>query len=164
MIRGVLPSRNQWAFRKQHNARTVEPRRKPQQPHFPHPRRICLTDSLIPADTSDRERRKARGLGYPTATRLAPADLLGRRGNGATLLMLPPRGPREVARGGEPRGGECLLQTNVRIAASATSLRTRFGCRRREWHPAYISSAGSGSYTWLTARLIASSHPGGSGS
>ena len=113
MIRGVLPTRNQWAFRKQHNARTVEPRRKPQQPHFPHPRRICLTDSLIPADTSDRERRKARGLGYPTATRLAPADLLGRRGNGATLLMLPPRGPREVARGGKPRG-ECLLQTSGR--------------------------------------------------
>ena len=100
-------------------------RRKPQQPRFPHPRRICLTDSLIPADTSDRERRKARGMGYPTATRLAPADLLGRRGNGATLLMLPPRGPREVARGGEPRGGECLLQTNVRSAASATSLRTQ---------------------------------------
>ena len=88
-------------------------RRKPQQPHFPHPRRICLTDSLIPADTSDRERRKARGLGYPTATRLAPADLPERRGNGATLLMLPPRGPREVARGGKPRG-ECLLQTSGR--------------------------------------------------
>ena len=88
-------------------------RRKPQQPRFPHPRRICLTDSLIPADTSDRERRKARGLGYPTATRLAPADLPERRGNGATLLMLPPRGPREVARGGKPRG-ECLLQTSGR--------------------------------------------------
>ena len=113
MIRGVLPTRNQWAFRKQHNERTADPRRNPQQPHFPHPRRICLTDSLIPADTSDRERRKARGLGYPTATRLAPADLLGRRGNGATLLMLPPRGPREVARGGKPRG-ECLLQTSGR--------------------------------------------------
>ena len=154
MIRGVLPTRNQWAFRKQHNARTVEPSRKPQQPHFPHPRRICLTDSLIPADTSDRERRKARGLGYPTATRLAPADLPERRGNGATLLMLPPRGPREVARGGKPRGGECLLQTNVRSSASATSLRTRFGCLRHEWHPAYISSTRSCSYTVIPGSPI----------
>lgn len=99
-------------------------RRKPQQPHFPHPRRICLTDSLIPADTSDRERRKARGLGYPTATRLAPADLPERRGNGATLLMLPPRGPREVARGGKPRG-ECLLQTSGRALAISGVTRRR---------------------------------------
>ena len=157
MIQGVLPTRNQWAFRKQHNERTVEPRRKPQQLHFPNPRRICLTDSLIPADTSDRERRNARGMGYPTATRLAPSDLLERRGNDATLLMLPPTGPREVARGGKPR-------SNVRSDASATSLRTRFGCPRRGWHPSYISSTGSGSYTWLTARLTAASHPGGSGS
>ena len=41
------------------------------------------------------------------------ADLPERRGNDATLLMLPPRGPREVARGGKPRG-ECLLQTSGR--------------------------------------------------
>jgi hypothetical protein len=62
-------------------------------------------------------------MGYPTATRLAPAHaVLNRRGNDATLLMLPPRGPREGARGGKPRRGECLLQTKVRNAASAISL------------------------------------------
>jgi hypothetical protein len=37
-------------------------------------------------------------------------DVLPTR-NQATLLMLPQKGPREVARGGKPRRGECLLLT-----------------------------------------------------
>jgi hypothetical protein len=76
MIQDVLPTRNQRAFRKQHIVRTVEPNTKPQQPHFPHPSRLCLTDSLIMADTSDSERRKARGMGYATAIWLSPAHAL----------------------------------------------------------------------------------------
>ena len=72
-------------------------------------------NQLMPAKTTNTTGpRHTRGLGYPTATRLAPADLPERRGNDATLLMLPPRGPREVARGGKPRRGECLLQTSGR--------------------------------------------------
>jgi hypothetical protein len=43
-------------------------------------------------------------MGYPTATRLAPAHaVLERRGNDAILLMLPPKGPREVSGGGSIR-------------------------------------------------------------
>jgi hypothetical protein len=57
-------------------------------------------------------------MGYPTVTRLAlalaPAHaVLERRGNDATLLMLTPKEPREVARG-KPRRGECLLLTSGR--------------------------------------------------
>ena len=66
-------------FGNKHNARTVEPSKKPQQPHFPHPRRICLTDSLIQADSSDRQRRKAREMRYPMATR---------EGRGIVLVMV----------------------------------------------------------------------------
>jgi hypothetical protein len=36
-------------------------------------------------------------MSYPTATRLAPAHaVLEQRGNDATLLMLPPKGPGKL--------------------------------------------------------------------
>jgi hypothetical protein len=67
----------------------VEPIGNHSSPNFP--RLICLTDSLIPADTSDHERRKARGIGYPTATRLETREhqflsVFRRRGGGVEDL------------------------------------------------------------------------------
>ena len=96
------PTRNQWAFRKQHKTLTNtalglwNPVGNHSSPTFRIPGGSCLADPLIPADTSDRERPKEKAIGCPTASRLAPAHaVLTRRGNDATLLMLPREGALE---------------------------------------------------------------------
>jgi hypothetical protein len=93
----------QSAFRKKRNA-TLEPHGKPQQLRgVPHHEQIRLNDSLTLADTSDRERRKTWGLGYPTCA--------GATREYATLLMMTPEGaPGMVSGGGEHGRGDCRLQ------------------------------------------------------